>query len=230
MALINDKPMVWWVYSHCSKVSAFDEVYVATDSDEIVDVCVQLGMNVIKTSEDNLTGTDRVAEVAESIDADIYVNVQGDEPLLETETIEKAIRPLIENPEYDVVNLMTKIKDPVDVINFTIPKVITNDEGRGIYLTRSAAPYPKGSLNYSFYKQVCVYAFRPQALSFFKQYGIDKGKTKNESIEDIEILRLIENGYYVHYVEVETNTIAVDTPKDLEKVREYVSLNPEALI
>ena len=84
-------------------------------------------------------------------------------------------------------------------------------------------------MNYSLYKQVCVYSFRPHVLAFFRQYGMDKGKTKNESIEDIEILRLIENGYYVHYEEVETNTIAVDTPKDLEKVNEYVSLNPKVL-
>ena len=112
---------------------------------------------------------------------------------------------------------MTAIKNPVDVVNFTVPKVIVNKDNVGIYLTRSAAPYPKGSLDYSYYKQVCVYGFRPQALRFFCEYGKTFGKARMEAVEDIEILRFIENGYKVQYILVDSDTIAVDTPKDLEK-------------
>ena len=90
-------------------------------------------------------------------------------------------------------------------------------------MTRATAPYPKGTLNYNFYKQVCVYGFKPEALQFYCNYGIKYGKAKNESIEDIEILRFIENGYKVQYVEVESDTVAVDTPCDLNRVRDIIS-------
>ena len=117
---------------------------------------------------------------------------------------------------------MTKINDPVDVVNFTVPKVITNKEGIGVYLTRATAPYPKGNIDYSYYKQVCVYGFKPDALQFYCDYGMKYGKAKIESVEDIEILRFIENGYKVQYIEVDSDTVAVDTPNDLERVREIV--------
>jgi 3-deoxy-manno-octulosonate cytidylyltransferase (CMP-KDO synthetase) len=113
---------------------------------------------------------------------------------------------------------MTRIHDPVDMINVTVPKVITSENGRGIYLTRTAAPFPKGSINAKYYKQVCVYGFRPGALRFYCQ----SPRGAVESIEDIEILRFIEAGYYVQYIKVDSETIAVDTPNDLERVIEYV--------
>lgn len=222
LADICGKPMIWWVYNQCKKVEEIDDVYVATDSDIIFNECTSLGMNVIMTSDKHKTGTDRVGEVAEKMEADLIVNVQGDEPLLEPDTIRSAILPFYENPDLQITNLMTKIKDPVDVVNFTVPKVITNKDGIGVYLTRATAPYPKGSIGYSYYKQVCVYGFKPEALRFFCEYGKKYGKAKAEEVEDIEILRFIENGYKVQYIEVESGTVAVDTPNDLIKVRSLV--------
>ena len=218
LADICGKPMIWWVYQQCKKVEDFDSVYVATDDTRIYETCRELEMEVIMTSSTHPTGTDRIGEVARKVEADIVVNIQGDEPLLEPSTIKAAIEPFYDNPELMVSNLMTKIKNPVDVVNFTVPKVITNKEGIGLYLTRSMAPYPKGSLDYDYYKQVCVYGFKPKALKFYCDYGIEHGKAKVEAIEDIEILRFIENGYKVQYIEVESETVAVDTPNDLEKV------------
>ena len=206
LADICGRPMIWWVYQQCKKVEDFDEVYVATDDERILNTCRELGVEVIMTSQRHKTGTDRIGEVADRIPADLIVNIQGDEPLLEPETIKAAITPFYTDPELEVSNLMTKIKDPVDVVNCTVPKVITNRDGIGIYLTRSTAPYPKGSLNYSYYKQVCVYGFKPAALRFFCDYGIKYGKAKIEEIEDIEILRFIENGYKVQYIEVASDT------------------------
>lgn len=219
---ICGRPMIWWVYNQCKKVENFHDVYVATDNQEIYDACKHFSMDVIMTSENHQTGTDRVGEVASKIDADLIINVQGDEPLLEPDTIKAAIRPFYADKELQVSNLMTRIKNPVDAINCTIPKVITNRENVGIFLTRSAAPYPKGSIDYSYYKQVCVYGFTPSALKFYCDYGKQYGKAKIEAIEDIEILRFIENGYKVQYVDVDSETVAVDTPKDLEKVRHIV--------
>lgn len=223
LADICGKPMIWWVYQQCMKVEDFDAVYVATDDKKIYETCEFLEIKVIMTSEKHKTGTDRVGEVARKIPADLIVNIQGDEPLLEPSTIRAAIEPFYKDAELQISNLMTKINNPVDVVNFTVPKVITNREGIGLYLTRAAAPYPKGSLDYSYYKQVCVYGFKPDALRFFCDYGVKYGKAKMEAIEDIEILRFIENGYKVQFIEVESETVAVDTQNDLEKVRSIIS-------
>ena len=215
LADILGKPMIWWVYQQAIKVKYLDEVYVATDDVRIEKACKDNNINVIMTSSEHKTGTDRIGEVARKIKADLYVNIQGDEPMIEPETISKAIIPFLENKNLQVSNLMTKIKDPVDVVNFTVPKVITNKDNIGIYLTRSTAPYPKGSIDYSYYKQVCVYGFTPEALEFY----CNNPRGKIEQIEDIEILRFIEAGYKVQYIEVDSDTVAVDTKKDLEKVR-----------
>lgn len=220
---ICGRPMIQRVYEQVKKVKEFSEVYVATDDDRIYTVCIELGIKVIMTSNKHKTGTDRIGEVAIKIPADLYVNIQGDEPLIEPETIRKAITPFIDNPYTDlqVTNLMTRIYEPVDLINFTVPKVITASDGRGVYLTRSAAPFPKGNVNANYYKQVCVYAFRPEALKFY----CESPRGVVESIEDIEILRFIEAGYRVQYIEVDSQTIAVDTPNDLERVVEYIKIN-----
>ena len=222
LADICGKPMIWWVYQQCMKVEELDEVYVATDDERIYTACEDNDMKVVMTSSSHKTGTDRIGEVAEKVPADLYVNIQGDEPMLEPDTIRAAIVPFYYNDDLQVSNLMTEIRDPVDVINFTVPKVITNKENIGIYLTRATAPYPKGKIDYKYYKQVCVYGFKPEALRFYCEYGKKYGKAKIEAIEDIEILRFIENGYKVQYVEVDSDTVAVDTMKDLMRVRELI--------
>lgn len=221
LADICGNPMIWWVYQQCRKVEDFNAVYVATDDEKIFDACARLGIQAVMTSENHKTGTDRIGEVAQKVPADLIVNIQGDEPLLEPSTIKAAIKPFYSNPDLQVSNLMTRIKDPVEAVNFTVPKVITNREGIGVYLTRAMAPYPKGSIDYSYYKQVCVYGFKPEALRFYCEYGMRYGRA--EAVEDIKILRFIENGYKVQYIEVDSGTVAVDTPNDLEKVKTIVA-------
>lgn len=218
LADICGKPMIWWVYQQCIKVKDFNQVYIATDDDRIAEQCKNLKMNVIMTSANHMTGTDRLGEVAEKIPADLYVNIQGDEPLLEPKTIQAAIKPFYDNPCLQISNLMTEIDNPVDVFNCTVPKVLVNKDNIGVYLTRSPAPYPKGEIDYHCYKQVCVYGFKPEALQFYCNYGKKYGKSKLEAIEDIEILRFIENGYKVKYVDVDSHAVAVDTKNDLIKV------------
>ncbi|MCC5910848.1 MAG: 3-deoxy-manno-octulosonate cytidylyltransferase [Clostridiaceae bacterium] len=218
---ILEKPLVWWVYQQAIKVKEFAEVYVATDDKRIEKKCIDLGINVIMTSTEHATGTDRVAEVAQKVSADLYVNIQGDEPLLQPETIIKAIEPFYKNKNLKVSNLMTKIKNQAEIINGTIPKVVVNDFGIGIFLSRSPIPYPKGITDIDYYKAVCVYGFKPEALEFFAS----QNRGYLEKCEDIELLRFIENGIEVKFIEVEQDTVAVDTPKDLEKVREIITKN-----
>jgi 3-deoxy-manno-octulosonate cytidylyltransferase (CMP-KDO synthetase) len=224
LADIHGKPMVWWVYQQAIKVPELNEVYVATESDKIKSVCAGLGIPVVMTSDKHPTGTDRVAEVADKISSDLYVNIQGDEPLIEPETISAAIKPLFDKNEFHVVNLMARINNPVDAINSNIPKVIASENGRGLYLTRSVSPFPKGNIAYSLYRQVCVYAFTSWALEYFK--NTPRGKI--ETIEDIEILRFIENGIYVKFIEVNSATIAVDTKMDLKRVQDELTYREQA--
>jgi 3-deoxy-manno-octulosonate cytidylyltransferase (CMP-KDO synthetase) len=218
LADICGKPMIWWVYNSASKVSELDEVYVATDSEKIAEVCKQYDMKYVMTSETCPTGTDRVAEVAEKVDADIYVNIQGDEPLIKPETIAKTLIPYKNNENPFATVLITKFKNPIDVVNPTEQRVIFDNNSNVIYITRAVVPYPYHNLDFCYYKQVCIYAFTKEALSFFS--GTEMGKL--EKTESIELLRFIENDKKIKCVEVESDNIAVDTEKDLERIRKIL--------
>jgi len=220
IADICGKPMIWWVYQQAEKVKRIDKVYIATDDNRIEKICKDFNMNVIMTSEKHRTGTDRVGEVARKIKADLYVNVQGDEPLIKSETIEKAILPFEEKTDnIKVRNCMTEIKDMADLIDTSVPKVVVNKRNRAIFLSRLPIPYPKSRRGLKYYKQVCVYVFTPDALEKFCELS-KKGPA--EEAEDIELLRFIENDIDVEMVEVEQDTIGVDTPNDLEMARKII--------
>lgn len=213
LADICGKPMVWWTYQQAKKTKGLDEVFVATDSKIIEKVCKELKINVIMTSSENQTPTDRIYEVSTLIDADFYVSINGDEPLVDPKTIE-AIIPKSKKENKYIANIITTIKDPVEVIDFTNLKVVTNDKGKGIYISRSPIPYPKGSMDCIYKKHVGIYAFNKKALQFYH-------KTKRgilETIEDIDLLRFIENSVDIKFIDIECKTLSVDTPKDLKRV------------
>lgn len=215
LADICGKPMVWWVYQEAKKVEYFDQVIVATESEIIVDKCREFGMDVMLTADTHPTGTDRVAEVAQKVDADLYVIIMGDEPLISAEDETRLIESIAENEDADAVMLTEKFKYPVDLANMTTIKLAINDIGDLIFMSRAAIPYPKEAIGYAFYKNVGCYALRKPALDFFL-----KTKPGNiEKAEGIELLRLIENHKRVITVEVESESMAVDTQKDLERIR-----------
>jgi len=219
---IEGYPMIWWTYQQCLKVGDFSDVIVATDDTRIFNSCKKYNIHVEMTRSGHLTGTDRVFEVAARVPADLYVNVQGDEPLLEPEVIAKILTPFRNDLSVMVANLRTKISNPCDLLNPSIPKVVTSQQGNGVYLSRSPIPYAKGSVKNQYYKQVCVYGFRFEALRWFASYGEKYGKSYLEKIEDIEILRFIENGFQVRYIDVHTKSVAVDTNADIQLVRELI--------
>lgn len=215
LADICGKPMVWWVYQEAKKVKYFDKVIIATESNIIVDKCHELSMEVMLTSDTHPTGTDRVAEVAQKVDADLYVIIMGDEPLISAADENRLVESIEKNAAADAVMLTEKFKYPVDLANMTTIKLAINDNGDLIFMSRAAIPYPKESLGYAFYKNVGCYALRKDALDFFlqtKQGNIEKA-------EGIELLRLIENHKRVITVEIESESMAVDTQKDLERIR-----------
>lgn len=215
---ICGKPMIWWVYNQVKKIKELDDVVVATDDRRIVDICEKLSLNYIMTSTNHSTSTERLYEVAKKMKADLYVCINGDEPLINPETI-KAIIPMYKpDRDFYVANLMTQIKDPVEVVDFTNIKVVTDFEGNALYMSRSPIPYPKASMDYKYYKHIGVLIYDINALKFFSETT----KGHNEIIEDINELRFIENGKKLKMIEVDTTTLSVDTFKDLEKVKSQI--------
>lgn len=161
------------------------------------------------------TGTDRVAEVAQSIDADWYVIIMGDEPLLCAEDEKCLIDALMTASDADVVMLTERFIYPLDLINPTTIKLAINDQGYLIFMSRAAIPFPKEALGYSMYKNVGCYAMRKSALDFFR----DTQPGNIERAEGIELLRLLEHHKKVLTVPLESESMSVDTPKDLERIR-----------
>lgn len=217
LADICGKPMVWWVYDKAKQVKLLDEIYVATDDERIESVCKQHKMNVIMTSDKNKTPTDRIYEVSTKIDADYYISINGDEPLIDPKVIEKVVPKTKKNNLY-VANLMTTIKDPVQAVDSTNLKIVTNDKGEGVYISRTAVPYPKGSMDFEYKKHVGVYAFDKEALKFYH----DTPRGRIETIEDIDLLRYIENHVNIDFIDVKSDSLSVDNYKDLEEVRRIV--------
>ena len=189
LADINGKPMVWWVYQQAIKVKELDEVYVATESEEIVKVCKQYNMNVILTTDNPKCGTDRAAEVAKKVDADLYVVIMGDEPLILSEDINAIVCKMKNNNCYDAGLLAKKYTNPVDIVNPTTIKLALNNKNELIYMSRMAIPFPKARIDFEYYKNIGVYVFTKEALMFFENTPMGR----LESIEDMEMLRMLEN-------------------------------------
>lgn len=214
---ICGKPMVWYVYQQALKAKGVSEVYVATDDQRIVDVCDKYSMNVIMTSDKHKTPNDRVHEVSTKIDADIYVCINGDEPLIEPEVIERALpeEKDIDDLEYFYSNVITTISNPVEVVDPTNIKAVANAQGDAMWASRSPIPYPKGNMEFEYKKIVGVAAFSKKALQFY----VDTPRSQVEFTEELDLYRFLENGKKVKLKEIECHTLSVDTPKDLEKVR-----------
>ncbi len=221
LADICGKPMIWWVYQQASQVKRLDKIYVATDDIRIEEICNNYGIPVITTSVEHVNGTERLTEVARKINADIYITIQGDEPLLEPTTIDKVIDVILSDPSIPCATLKTPFINPVDIVNSTTPKVVCDINENILLLSRSPIPYPKASLDYIYYKPIGVYAFKKEILLMYNK--LERGRI--EAIEDIELLRLVENGIKIRVGITMSDTIAVDTEKDLKRVREYIFKN-----
>lgn len=212
---ICGKPMIWWVYRSLKETKGIDEVYVATDDERIVEVCEREGMNAVMTSEHCPTHLERLYEVSQKIDADFYINVNGDEPLIESAAIEKIIPVGIDPNESYFANGMMLLKDPIDAFDSSKIKIATDVNGYGMYMARSPIPYPKARSDFYLKKFVGIQCFTKKALKFV----VDTPRGEIESIEDIDEFRFLENGHKVKFIMTEATTLSVDTRKDLEKVR-----------
>lgn len=218
---IKGKPMLIRTYEQCVKAVSPNKIYVCTDSDEIVGLCNEHNIQVLKTSQNCLTGTDRVAEFSETIKADLYINVQGDEPVINPMDIKKILSEA-KKGKYEVYNGYTPIKHELDFFSKSTPKVVFNTKNELMYMSRAPIPHSKlGDFNES-YRQVCIYSFTKNALDNFKRKN---SKERFENFEDIEILRFLEIGTKVKMVELSDLSMSVDDPEDIEKIINYLENN-----
>ncbi|MFO7032804.1 3-deoxy-manno-octulosonate cytidylyltransferase [Limnospira fusiformis CCALA 023] len=210
------KPMILWVAELSAQAVGQENVYVATEDTRILDVVESAGFQAVMTSDKALTGTDRLAIATEQIEADIYINVQGDEPLVNPKDIVKIRDKKIEHMD-SVINGYCWISDHENPESINIPKVITNEANQLVYMSRRALPGFKEAKNAPtrYKKQVCIYAFTKDELHAFKQFG---RKSELEQSEDIEILRYLELDKSVIMVETEGGSLAVDIPEDIAPV------------
>lgn len=213
IAMICGKPMVWHVWSQVKKTKYIDKLIVATDDNRIYDVCYQYGIESIMTSEDCKTGTDRVAEVAERIEGDVFVNIQGDEPLIDPEGIDSVISEVVNSKE-DIVNAFSLIENMSDLVNGNVVKVITSRDGYALAYSRSPIPYPKES-NPVYKRQIGLYAIKKDVILRFS--SLSRGYL--ELSEGVEMFRYLENGYKIKMVEVsDSGSIPVDIPDNIPRV------------
>lgn len=218
--LINilGKSMISRVYEQCIKAMPKDLIYIATDNEKIVNHCKDNNYNVVLTSSSCLTGTDRVAEFAKIIDADYYINVQGDEPIIDPDDIIKIKNEILKN-KGKILNGYCEINNKQVFESKGIPKVTFRKDKRLLYMSRAGIPSNKiGKFSFG-YRQVCIYGFPKKSLEDFHSYG---KKTEFESQEDIEILRFLELGYDVQMVKLSNNSISVDYNEDIEKVIKFL--------
>lgn len=209
------KPMVTWVAELSALAVGADNVYVATDDERISTVVENSGFNAVMTGP-ALTGTDRLAEAASKIDADVFINVQGDEPLVNPSDILKIRDVKLSHPGF-VINGFSYLSESENPNNVNIPKVITTESDDLVYMSRSALPGFKVAecAPKQYKKQVCIYAFSKQELAAFKDFG---RKSQLEFSEDIEILRFLELGIPIKMVETLPGSLAVDCPDDVDAV------------
>lgn len=210
------KPMILWVAELCARAVGAENVFVATEDHRIARVVEEAGFQAVMTTDDALTGTDRLAQAAEEVLADIYINVQGDEPLVNPDDIIEVLKAKAENMN-DVINGFSWIGEEEDPGSVNIPKVITNERDELVYMSRVALPGFKDAkcAPKRYKKQVCIYAFTREELRSFRSFG---RKSELEFSEDIEILRFLEMGKTIKMVETRPGSLAVDVPDDVGKV------------
>lgn len=233
------KPLIQHVYENASRATKIKEIFVATDSNSIIEVISSFGGKALLTSEAHQSGTDRIAEAFLKISrmynkislADIVVNVQGDEPMILPEMIDDVI-DVLKDKRADMATLAKRIENPQDLIDSNTVKVVFNMEGFAIYFSRSPIPYFRdrwkdishlntGSLPEGLFKHIGIYAYTGEFLQKF----IKLPYSRLENIEKLEQLRAIEHGFKIKVALTTHETIGVDTPEDLERVRQCLSIS-----
>lgn len=218
LADICGHPMIYWVYRQAAKVDRFSNIMIATDDERIVNVCEEYGMDYCLTGIDIPNHIHRIWEVSEKVNADYYVSINGDEPLIDPESIDKVLpEEIVSNKEY-FGSAYREMSDPAEVIDIANVKIVLGEGGKCLYQSRLPIPSTKGSLLFKYKKAIGIECFNKKALDFF----VNTPMGELEKIEDIDHLRFLENDVPIYYTKVESESISVDTVADLEKVKKLL--------
>ncbi len=241
LALINGKSMIWHVYHRSMKARLIDAVWVATDDERIEKDVRGWGGKVMKTKRDHPSGTDRIAEVASKVEAEIIINVQGDEPLMDPKVIDAVVDALIDNGDIGIVTPITPIKSAKELFDPSVVKVVRDKKGLALYFSRAPVPFIRGHefftgfpvtnkavkqderpiTNLPLFRHIGLYGYRREALLRFCSIP----PSSLEKLEKLEQLRALENGIPILTVVVDYEGIGVDSPQDLQKVRSVIRGN-----
>jgi len=213
---ISGKPLIGVVYEAVRSSPDLADVIIATDSDEIAEVCRQHNWNAQMTSVKHRSGTERVHEISGRASADVYINVQGDEPLVRSEQLASLLQ-VMENPAAQVGTLMTPTI-AIDIPNPNAVKVVTDHAGRALYFSRATIPFDRDTTSPRYFKHLGLYAYRKSALDQF----VALPESSLEKAERLEQLRFLENGILIYVGETPYDSIGVDTEEDLQRVVEIL--------
>ena len=216
---ICGKPMLWWVYQEVKKVSGIESVIAAIDNEKIAEMCDKFNIPYLMTRKDHVNHVNRLCEVVKKIKADFYVCVKDDEPLIQSKNVEKILPTDISVEPY-AGYLMRELTDPAETIDPSNIKLAVLKDGSCVYMSRSPIPYPKGTIDIKYKKLMGVECFNRSALEIYEKAPM----AELEKIEDIDHLRFIENNVPVFLTMVDSDSLSVDTEKDLEKVRKMIKI------
>jgi len=221
LADLKGKPVILHVVEQANKCATVDDVLVATDDERILKVVESAGYRALMTSPAHLSGTDRVAEAAKQSDAEIIVNIQGDEPMIDPDSIDSAVKAVLDDPALNVSTLGLPISDPAEIENPNVVKVVTDGNGMALYFSRAPIPYNRaGGERPPVMKHLGLYVYR---RAFLLEYAGLK-PTELEMTERLEQLRILEHGFGVKVVTATRDSIGIDTPEDLKKAEALLNV------
>lgn len=215
LATLRGKTMLEHVWERTMQARYLTNVVIATDDERIAREARRFGAQVRMTLDTHVSGTDRVAEVASAETAGVVVNIQGDEPLIDPAAIDAAVLALLDEPEIPMATLKRRIEDPRDVDNPNVVKVVTDHAGNAIYFSRATIPYHRGGESRVYFKHIGLYVYQRDFLLGYSELPVGP----LEEAEKLEQLRALENGYRIRVAETEYESLGVDTPEDLERLR-----------
>lgn len=221
LADLQGRPLIWHVWNQAGKSSLLTRVLIACDDERVRRVCEEFGAETVMTSVDHASGTDRIAEAIADIPAEIIVNIQGDEPMIDPQVIDRLAASLRDDPASPMATVITPIRTPQELADPNVVKAVVSHDGRALYFSRHAVPFNRDDRPFeeiTAYKHLGLYAYRRDFLLRFQ----DLPSSHLETIEKLEQLRVLEAGYAIRTIEVSCASIGVDTPDDLARVSQQL--------
>ncbi|MBI4707416.1 MAG: 3-deoxy-manno-octulosonate cytidylyltransferase [Candidatus Omnitrophica bacterium] len=221
LADILGKPMIQHVWERAKQARLLDDLIIACDDERVASVAKEFGAKVALTVKGHACGSDRIAEVVNPLDVKIIINIQGDEPLIHPMMIDSVAQALVDNPKVGIATLMKKIDDPQVISDPHVVKVVVDKNNFALYFSRAGIPYQAVNSDVKdpvYYKHIGLYGYTKDFLFIFKNLPV----SRLEKTECLEQLRVLEEGFRIKVIETKYDSVGVDTPEDLERVKEYL--------